>query len=165
MSYYDIFVQRIIMKMTTLVVGATGATGRLLVEQLLGNGQHVKVIVRVPDKLPEDLKNHDQLSIIHASVLDLSDAEMAQHVRGCSAVASCLGHTLSWKGIYGHPRRLVKDATRRLCDAIKANQSEGVTRFLLMNTAGNSNRDIKEPVSFGEKCVIGLLRLYCCLRT
>ncbi len=145
--------------MTTLVVGASGATGRLLVQQLLHRGQNVKVIVRSPDKLPEALENHDSLSVIRASVLDLSDAEMAQHVNGCDAVASCLGHNMSLKGIYGHPRRLVTDATRRLCDAIKAHKSEQPTKFVLMNTAGNSNRDLDERVSFGQKCVIGLLRL------
>lgn len=145
--------------MTTLVVGATGATGQLLVEQLLNRGQNVKVIVRSPDKLPEIIKKHDRLSVIHASVLDLSDAEMTMHVGSCGAVASCLGHNMSLKGLYGHPRQLVTDATRRLCKAIKANKLEGPTRFVLMNTAGNSNRDIPEQVSFGERCVIGLLRL------
>jgi nucleoside-diphosphate-sugar epimerase len=145
--------------MMTLVVGASGATGRLLVEQLLNRGQNAKVIVRLPDKLPEAVKNHDNLSVIQASVLDLSDAEMAQHVNGCDAVASCLGHNMSLKGIYGHPRRLVTDATRRLCSAIKANKSEAPVKFVLMNTAGNSNRDLHEQISFGQKCVIGLLRL------
>jgi nucleoside-diphosphate-sugar epimerase len=145
--------------MTTLVVGASGATGRLLVEQLLKRGENVKVIVRSPDKLPEVLKNQDNLSVIPASVLDLSDAEMAQHVNGCDAVASCLGHNTSFKGIYGHPRRLVTDATRRLCNAINADKSEEPTKFVLMNTAGNSNRDLHEPISFGQRCVIGLLRL------
>ena len=145
--------------MTTLVVGASGATGRLLVEQLLNRGQNVKVVVRSPDKLPEVLKDHDHLSVIQASILDLSDAEMARHVNGCAAVASCLGHNMSWKGIYGQPRRLVSDATRRLCNAIKANKAEGSTRFVLMNTAGNSNRDLNESMSFGHRCVIGLLRL------
>ena len=145
--------------MITLVVGASGATGRLLVEQLLNRGQNVKVIVRSPDKLPEVVKKQDNLSVIHASVLDLSDAEMAQHVSGCDAVASCLGHNMSLKGMYGHPRRLVTDATRRLCGAIKADKSEAPVKFVLMNTAGNSNRDLHEPVSFGQKCVTGLLRL------
>ena len=28
-----------------------------------------------------------------------------------------------------------------------------------MNSAGNSNRDLNEPISLGQKCVIGLLRL------
>ena len=145
--------------MTTLVVGASGATGRLLVQQLLTRGQIVKVVVRAPDKLPEVLRNHDHLSLICASVLHLSDAEMAQYVNGCDAVASCLGHNVSLHGIYGHPRRLVADATRRLCDAIKANKSKKATKFVLLNTAGNSNRDLDEKISLGQKCVIGLLRL------
>jgi NAD(P)-dependent dehydrogenase (short-subunit alcohol dehydrogenase family) len=145
--------------MTTLVVGATGATGRLLVEQLLRRGQKVKVIVRSPEKLPASLKNHDYLSVIQASILNLSDSEMAQHVTGCDALASCLGHTPSLKGMYGPPRRLVTDATRRLCQAIRANQPKEPVKFVLMNTAGNSNRDLDETVSFGERCVVGLLRL------
>ena len=115
--------------------------------------------MRSPHKLPEVITNHDNLSVIHASVLELSDTEMAQHVSGCRAVASCLGHNLSFKGLYGPPRRLVTDATRRLCDAIKANKPEETTKFVLMNTAGNSNRDLNEPISLGQKCVIGLLRL------
>ena len=145
--------------MTTLVVGASGATGRLLVEQLLNLGQHVKIIVRSTDKLPEVVRNHDNLSVIHANVLDLSDTEMAQHVKGCDAVASCLGHNMNFKGMYGQPRRLVTDATRRLCDAIKANKPEAPVKFVLMNTTGNRNRDLPEPISFGEKCVIGLIRV------
>ena len=145
--------------MTILVVGASGATGRLLVEQLLNRGQNVKVIVRSPERLPEFLNNHDNLSVICASVLELSDAEMVQNVNGCDAVASCLGHNMNWKGLYGPPRRLVIDATRRLCNAIKTNKSEKPTRYVLMNTTGNSNRDLHEPISFGQRCVIGLLRL------
>ena len=107
--------------MTILVVGASGATGRLLVEQLLSRGQHVKVVVRSEDGLPERIRNHDNLSVTQASVLDLSDSEMARLVAGCGAVASCLGHNLSFKGLFGPPRRLVTDATGRLCEAIRAN--------------------------------------------
>ena len=145
--------------MITPVVGASGATGRLLVEQLLSRGQNVKVIVRSPDKLPKAVKNHDDLPVIHASVLDLSNAEMAQHVSGCDAVASCLGHNMGLKGTYGHPRRLVTDAIGRLCSAIRANKSEAPVKYVLMNTTGNSNRDLHEQISFGQKCVTGLLRL------
>jgi len=145
--------------MTTLVVGASGATGRLLVQQLLNCGQTVRIIVRVSNTLPESIKNHDNVSVILASVLDLDDAEMVEHVKGCDAVASCLGHNMSFKGVYGRPRRLVTDATRRLCSAIKANNPEMPVRFVLMNTTGNSNRDLSEKISFGQKCVIWLLRL------
>ncbi|MEM7536780.1 MAG: NAD(P)-binding oxidoreductase [Chloroflexota bacterium] len=145
--------------MNILIVGATGATGRLLVEQLLDRGHSVKAIVRSPHKLPEATRNHDRLSIIQGAVLDLSDAELAQHVQGCDAVASCLGHNLTFKGIFGHPRRLVTDATRRLCKAIKANSPEGSTKFVLMNTTGNRNPDLNERNSFAEACVLVLLRL------
>ncbi len=142
-----------------LVIGGTGATGRLLVQQLLERGQEVRAIVRSPDKLPEVVRKHAHLTVIHASLLGLGDAEMAQHVKGCDAVASCLGHNLTAKGLFGAPRRLVTDATRRLCRAIKSNQPQGPVRFVLMNTAGNSNRDLDEPVSYGQRCVIGALRL------
>ena len=145
--------------MTTLVVGATGATGRLLVQQLRDRGQEVRVIVRSPDKLPAALANDPHVTVILASVLELSDGEMSQYVSGCTAVGSCLGHNLSLQGIYGQPRRLVTDATRRLCNAIKANQPEGPTKFVLMNTAGNSNRDLDEPVSFAQRLVVGTLRV------
>jgi nucleoside-diphosphate-sugar epimerase len=145
--------------MTTLVVGASGATGRLLVGHLLNRGQKVRIIVRSPSKLPEFFQNNDNLSVIHASVLDLSDSEMTRHVNGCEAVASCLGHNMSIKGIYGHPRRLVTEAARRLCNAIKANKPVEPVKFVLMNTTGNSNRDLSERISFGQKCVIWLLRL------
>ena len=145
--------------MTTLVVGASGATGRLLVTQLLGRGQAVRIIVRSLSTLPENIKNHDKVSIIEASVLELGDAEMTQHVKGCDAVASCLGHNMSFKGFYGHPHRLVTDTTRRLCSAIKANKPEMPVKFVLMNTTGNSNRDLSEKTSFAQNIVIWLLRL------
>ncbi len=145
--------------MTTLVVGASGATGRLLVEQLLARGQKVKAIVRSRDSLPLALSKDSHLTIIEASILDLSDTELVEYVSGCDAIASCLGHNLTFQGLFGQPRRLVTDATRRLCEAIKANKSETKVKFVLMNTTGNRNGDLEEPISFAQKCVIGLLHL------
>jgi cation diffusion facilitator CzcD-associated flavoprotein CzcO len=145
--------------MKTLVVGASGATGRQLVEQLLNRGHNVKVIVRSPEKLPDSWKSNKRLTIISASVLDLTDTEMAEHLNGCQAVASCLGHNVNLKGMYGKPRRLVTDATRRLTDSIKVNMPKEPVKYLLMNTVANSNRDLNEAISFGQRCVIGLLRL------
>ena len=145
--------------MSILVVGATGATGRLLARELLGRGQNVRVIVRTPDRLPEDVRNHSHLSVVRANVLDLSDSELVQQVDGCTAVASCLGHNISLKGLFGPPRRLVTDATRRLCESVQAGKAKRPVRFVLMNTVANSNRDLNESVSVGERCVIGLLRL------
>ena len=145
--------------MKILVVGATGATGRLLTEQLLNRGHQVKVIVRSPQKLPEAVQNHARLTVVQAAVLELSDAQLEQHVAGCDAVASCLGHNMTLKGIYGQPRRLVVDATRRLCEAIGANRPHSPVKFVLMNTTGNRNRDLDEPISLAQKGAVALLRL------
>jgi hypothetical protein len=145
--------------MTTLVVGASGATGKHLVEQLLNDKQKVKVIVRSPEKLPESWKNNDQLSIIQASVSHITTNEMAEYIRGCQAVASCLGHNMNLKGLYGRPRRLVTDTVGLLCNAIKKNAADKPVKFVLMNTSGNRNRDLNEPISMGQRFVIALLRL------
>jgi nucleoside-diphosphate-sugar epimerase len=143
---------------TTLVVGASGATGRLLVQQLLDRGESVRIIVRTEAGLPPAIRNHENLRITRANLLELSDAELTRHVRGCDAVASCLGHNITFKGMFGHPRRLVTDAVRKLCNAIKANKPATPVKFVLMNTAANSNRDLDERISFGQRCVIRLLR-------
>lgn len=74
--------------MTILVVGATGATGSKLVEQLLMLNHRVKIIVRSPEKLPDAWKTNDNLQTITASVLDLTDAEIREIVKDCDAVAS-----------------------------------------------------------------------------
>lgn len=144
--------------MKILVAGASGATGRLLTGELLRRGCRVVAIVRSPDALPDFSQFREQLTIVRAAILDLSDAELAQYVQGCDAVASCLGHNLSLKGIYGRPRRLVTDATRRLCNAIRANHVGRITKFVLMNTVGNRNRDLAEPISAGEAAALALIR-------
>ncbi len=145
--------------MSVLVLGATGATGRLLVRELLGRGMNVPVIVRAPDSLPPDVRTNSHLSVVHASLLELSDAEIALHVNGCTAVASCLGHNLTLKRILGPPRKLMTDATRRLCEAVQAEEPERPVRFVLMSTVANRNRDLDEPAPLGSKFVFGLLRV------
>jgi nucleoside-diphosphate-sugar epimerase len=145
--------------MTTLVVGATGAAGRLLVEQLLDEGQNVRVIVRSPASLPGRVRLHERLQVTEANILELTDEQLRDQVAGCDAVASCLGHNMSFKGVYGAPRRLVTESVHRLCVAIKANKPARPVRFVLMNSSGVGNRDLSEPATLAHKSVIGLLRL------
>ena len=145
--------------MSILVVGASGATGRLLVKRLLDRGKSVKIIVRSVDALPDFLRNNESIPITQASLLSLSDTELQNHVDGCEAVASCLGHNLTLKGIYGAPRMLVTEATRRLCLAIKSHLPEKPVKFVLMNTTGNRNRDLSEKTSFAQHLVVGLIRV------
>ncbi|KAL7482809.1 hypothetical protein ACHAW6_008474 [Cyclotella cf. meneghiniana] len=138
---------------TTLVVGATGATGKHVVLQLLQQSQNVHAIVRSKQRLYDlldeidpdsSIKFEKQLKVSEASVLDLSDDELKKATKDIDAVVSCLGHNLTVKGLWGKPRKLVTDATRRLIEAIEANQAErdgncNKTKFILMGTEGVPN--------------------------
>ena len=143
----------------TLVVGASGATGRHLLRQLLDKGVSVRAIVRASNRLPDDLRTADNLEIIVGSIAEMEERKLATHVQGCDAVASCLGHNLSFKGMFGAPHRLVTDATKKLCSAIESGEQNSPVKYLLMNTAGNRHRGLNEKVSLAQQCVIGLLRL------
>lgn len=143
----------------TLVIGASGATGKHLVSQLLLLGQNVKVIVRPGAKIPDSWLKNDKVSILWAEISNISEAEIADYMKDCQALASCLGHNMSWKGIYGAPRKLVTHSIQLLCRAVEKNQPKNPVKLVLMNTAGNQNRNLSEPASFGEKCLIALIRL------
>ena len=146
--------------MTILIAGATGTTGRPLVEQSLALGHTVRVIVRSRERLPAAVLEHPNITVIEASILDLSDEQMGDCVKGCDAVVSCLGHILSFKGIFGAPRKLCTDATRRLCAAIETNRPSSPTKFILMNTVGVSNPSLNERRGFFERVVLTLLRWF-----
>ena len=141
-------------KMKYLVVGASGATGKLLVSQLLSKGHEVRVVVRNISMFSEHLRSHQNCEVVEGSLLDFDDKKLCEIVEGCSGIASCLGHNLSFKGMYGQPRLLVTEAVRRLCLSAKS-----PLHFVLMNTTGNRNRDLNEPVSFAQKIIVGLIRL------
>ena len=145
--------------MTTLVIGASGATGKLLVEQLLESGIMVKIIVRSTSIIPDKWNYYEKLTIINGSIAEITVEEMSEYIADCQAVASCLGHNLTLKGLFGKPGKLVTDTVKLLCEAILRTKPEKPIKFVLMNTAGNSNRDIDEPVMFGQKIVIALLRI------
>tara|TARA_B100000683_G_scaffold276541_1_gene330889 strand:- start:669 stop:1373 length:705 start_codon:yes stop_codon:yes gene_type:complete len=140
--------------MKFLVIGATGATGKLLVSQLLEKGHEVRAIARSKDKLPENLRTHQNCEVIEGALLDFGDEKLSELIQGCQGVGSCLGHNMTFKGIYGKPRLLVTEAVKRLCSTAKS-----PIRFVLMNTTGNRNRDLNEPISPAQKIVIGLIRL------
>ncbi len=143
--------------MKILVAGATGMTGRHVVNQLLQNGHQVRAIVRTPDKLDSEILSHRNLTVIKAAILDLTDEELQAHVMDCDAIVSCLGHVLSFKGMFGAPRNLCAEATRRLCNAIQIRPQSPPTKFILMNTVGVKNPHLNEPRTIVERLVLSLL--------
>lgn len=142
-----------------LVVGASGATGRLLTRILIEKNIKVIAIVRNKQSLDRLASFHSNLHVVEAEVSNLSVSDLAPMLKECNTALSCLGHSLTFKGLFGHPRRLVTDTIEKITLAIEANELEHVTKVILMNTNGNSNRDIPEKPPLSQRMVIGILRL------
>ena len=151
--------------MTILVIGASGATGQLVVKQLISNGEHVLAMVRNKSALlamlGEQYIKHSLLTIIEEQVYALSQQKLLRYIENCDAVISCLGHNLTLKGIYGKPRNLVTKVIKNIADAILAvqTQSERKIKIVLMGTTGFQNKADNERVSFRHTAVVSLLRL------
>jgi len=96
-----------------LVLGASGATGRLLVEILLQKGVGVIVITRNENSLTNIVGAHPSLQIVETEISEMTEGDLAQYIKGCEAVLCCLGHNLTFKGMFGHPRRLVTNAIKK----------------------------------------------------
>lgn len=146
---------------TTLVLGATGATGKQLVRQLLEKDQAVRVILRSKEKLMESLSDFAKLGdlqVTEGTALDMTDDELESCVKGCDTIVSCLGHNMTMKGIYGKPRMLVKDSIKRVCNTAKKIQP-GQTKVILMGSNGVSHPDGTDDIRpIGERFILGLLR-------
>ena len=133
-------------------------TGLPLVKQLLAKQHEVRIIVRSPQNFSTELLNNPKLRLIEAAILDLSDKELEEQVRNCDAIVSCLGHVMDFSGMFGEPKKLCTDATRRLCRAIEANKPEQPVKFILMNTVGVPDPDLPETRTWYERALLTLLR-------
>lgn len=102
---------------------------------------------------------HPGLQIIEAEISEISESDLVQHLKECGVVLSCLGHNLTFKGMFGHPGRLVTDAVKAVVKTIESINTNKKFKIILMNTTGNSNRDIPEKPPYSQRFVISLLRL------
>ena len=119
---------------TFLLLGGTGRTGRRVLEELLRNGVNVRAVVRSAARLPEGAATDPRVRVLEADLLSLSDEELQDQVRGCDGVICCLGHVISFAGIFGPPRDLVTRATTRVCRAIESLQPGQRVRYILMSS-------------------------------
>ncbi|UUU28612.1 NAD(P)H-binding protein [Streptomyces sp. CA-210063] len=108
--------------MRVTVFGATGGTGRLVVQQLLDDGHQVTALVRTPAKL--DL-THSQLTSVTGQLSDRDAVQQA--LSGADAVISALGPSLK-RSTTGTQ---VTDGTRTIVQAMEAQK---VTRFIGLAT-------------------------------
>lgn len=141
-----------------LVLGGTGATGRLLVNELLRRGHQVVSIVRRPSEFIDHTIPKDNYFEVVASISDMTNNELATIIKDCDAVVSCLGHNLTFKGMYGEPKKLVSGSIEKCREAIELTTNSKKVKFVLMNTSGNANPDIPENPPLSQRIAVTLIR-------
>lgn len=77
---------------TALVTGATGFIGGHLVRRLLDNGWYVRILVRTPGDVPEDMR--EQCDIIKGDLADTNALSMA--VRNIAVIFHCAANVKTW---------------------------------------------------------------------
>jgi NAD(P)-dependent dehydrogenase (short-subunit alcohol dehydrogenase family) len=144
---------------TVLLVGGTGRTGGRVLRELLDRGVRVRAIVRSASRLPPGIANHPDLAAVEADLLSLGDADLQSHLRGADVIVSCLGHSISLKGIFGPPRDLVTRATTRLCRAVEALPPAAPIKFVLMSSVSvNRPSGLDTRRSLFERALLWLVR-------
>ena len=128
--------------MRVAIFGASGRTGRPLVEQALAAGHEVKALVRDPSKLQ---KGGERLVVIRGDVLDAARVE--ETIAGTDAVLSALGQTK------GSTRDVQTRGTENI---VAAMERHGVRRLVSLTGAGVRNpRDEPKLV---DRAITFLLR-------
>src|ERR1700730_18296957 len=102
--------------MNLVVLGATGRTGRLVVEQALAAGHTVTALVRSPEKLTA---GHSNLRVVRGEATET--AAVSSALEGADAVISTLGGKGS----------VIADSTRAI---VTAARKAGVSRVVVLST-------------------------------
>ena len=108
--------------MELAVFGASGRTGRPLVQQALDAGHDVIALVRTPATFP--LK-HDRLTVVQGDAMNAADVD--EVVQGADAVLSTLGHSKT------SPQDLQTVATKNI---VAAMGKYGISRIVSLTGAG-----------------------------
>lgn len=128
-----------------LVVGSTGATGKHVVQMLLDRGDtEVVAIARSQDKLMGLLQNSKRrsiknLTVKEAGIGNMTVDELKTLTEGCTAVVSCLGHNLTFKGMF-REGLFVSETVKKLT----ASMPKGC-RFVMMGTDAVAYPDGSDP--------------------
>jgi nucleoside-diphosphate-sugar epimerase len=143
--------------MKTLVFGASGATGKLVVSQLLERNLSARIVVREAAVIPVKITENKNIEIVKGNIDDLDMDQIQKLMLDCDSVVCCLGHNISFKGIFGKPYNLVVNAVKKITDA--ASFSDTAKKFILMSTTAYTNKKQGERNTSGENLIFSLLEI------
>ena len=141
-----------------LLLGATGRTGARVLTQLLERRVPVRAIVRSAARLQAGAIDPG-LTVVEADLGSTSVEALSEHIRGHDTVVSCLGHTISLRGVFGPPRDLVESAVRKVGAAIESLRPASPIRLILMGSV-SVHRPARADVRRGalERAFMGVMR-------
>ncbi|UOE94508.1 NAD(P)-binding oxidoreductase [Alkalihalobacillus sp. LMS39] len=142
--------------MRVLVLGASGATGTLVVKQLMKRQINTRILIRNSAVLSKEIQECPSVEIVKGNINELDDYEIYDLISECNVIISCLGHNMTLKGIFGKPRYLVFDAIKRISETVK-NKANRKVKLILMGTTAYTNFLSGEVNSTGEKIIFTLL--------
>jgi nucleoside-diphosphate-sugar epimerase len=143
--------------MKALILGASGATGKLVVQQLVKWNIQVRMVIRESAIIPRNISEDKTIEIIKGNINDIDVAQIIDLLKNCDSVISCLGHNISIKGIFGSPRKLFSNTVVKIIEALQfLNLNQ---KFILMSTTAYTNRKINEKNTPGEKIIFSLLKV------
>lgn len=143
--------------MRALVLGASGATGKLVVQQLVKKNIQVRVVVRDSAIIPNQIEDDKSIEVIKGNINDFEIAKIKYLVKDCDSVFCCLGHNINFKGILGPPHKLVYNTVVKIIESLQSQQMN--PKFILMSTTAYTNRTTGEVNSLGEKIVFSSLKI------
>lgn len=144
--------------MKVLVLGASGATGKLVVMQLIKCHFNIRIVVRESATLSAEVLKSQLVEIKRGNIAGFNGSDMDSLLEGSDAIVSCLGHNISIGGMFGNPRNLVSDTIRNVCETARKRADKKV-KLILMSTTGYSNIAAGEKNSLGEGIVLSILKL------
>ncbi|HCM28479.1 MAG TPA: NAD(P)-dependent oxidoreductase [Treponema sp.] len=144
--------------MKVLILGASGTTGKLVARQLLERKINVRLVVREGAILPVEILADPLVEIVKGNVSEFDDSRLTAILEGCGAVVSCLGHTVSLKGMFGKPRNLVSGTIKNIC-GIAGKQDGKKVKLILMSTTAYTNSVSGEKNTLGERIALSVFAL------
>lgn len=145
--------------MKVLVLGASGATGRLVVTELIRRHIETRIVARAGAILPAEFADNPSIEIERGNITEYDNQRLTVLIQGCDAVVSCLGHNISFKGMFGAPRNLVSDTIKRIC-VITKDKTGGKLKLILMSTTAYTNSVAGERNVLGEKVILSILKIF-----
>jgi uncharacterized protein YbjT (DUF2867 family) len=125
--------------MSLVILGATGGTGRLVVEQALADGHTVTALVRSPEKLTT---RNSRLSVITGRATDAQD--VARALAGADAVISTLGGSGS----------VIADSTQAIVDAAR---KTGLKRVVALSSFLVERQRLNAPMRLVSSFAVGAM--------